>query len=205
MTKRNLFGSTLGVYLPPMHLLCSNDSLRPAMQCVHIEDGIATATNAYALVRYDINNYLEQDVVEFLEGKLINRDAWKLMCSVPTMFIRVIDDRLVVKHFNNISDCNITIPFVDEKYPDFHAITKDVFSLELKEAKERICFNVKLLGTIAKVLSHPHSNNEIRFWFNQGGKAIVATDNANDDAVAMLMPVYYEPPVIDIDRVRKFK
>lgn len=137
-------------------------------------------------------------------GKLIDRKMWELLTKHETFFIRIENDTLIIKNFQGITGCNVTVPFVDEKYPDFHAVTNDVFSGNLSEAKPRISFNAKMFELITKVMKSYNHVHQYRFWFNQGEKAIIITESSNDDAVAILMPVYWSPFTIEMDNVRKF-
>lgn len=197
MTKRKLFSSrNFSDKLPPMHLACSADDLRPNMNCIHIEDGIATATNGYVLVRYDLRELLEENVLEAMNGKLIHRNAWKLMCSMSALFVNLdnITNKIYLNHFQHITDCRLHIPFVDDKFPNFHAVTADVFSGEFTEAKVRISMNMKQLLIIDRILSHDVGNSnghQLRFWFSQNNKANVITIGENDNAVAMIMPIMW--------------
>lgn len=202
MKKRNLFGKSFSKHLPPLHHVCSTDELRENLNCVHIENGIATATDANCLVRYDLKGILDETVLYVMNGKLIHRRAWELMCSGPALFICTDEAHNVyIKHFNNIPSAKLYIPFVNEKYPDFHQITGPIFSGELIEAKERISFNLMILNKIGKVLSHEvpgeRFQNQMRFWFNQSDKAIAVTNTSNDDGVAILMPVHWESNLND--------
>ncbi len=187
-----------------MHLVCSNDDIRPNMQCVHIENGIATAIDGHSLVRYDLRDILEENVLQHMEGKLIHKDAWKLMCETNVFFIQIKDEHLTLTYFKSIRDCDVRIGYVNEKYPNFHAITQDVLSGEFVEAKERISFNARIFERVTKVLGHPDTRSEYRFWFNQGNKAITITNVNNDNAVAILMPVNWIHSTNDRDIFAKF-
>lgn len=69
--------------LPPIHHACSNDDLRPIMQNVLIDNGVAIATNAHVLVLINMrhNSMLDNDQIELMNGKMIHRDSWSFLCS----------------------------------------------------------------------------------------------------------------------------
>src|SRR3954469_10230124 len=65
--------------LPSIHLACSDDELRPALQMVEIIDGIATACNGNIIARMNLGAYskLDDETIKKLNGKLIHRDVWE--------------------------------------------------------------------------------------------------------------------------------
>lgn len=198
--KKNIFGKpALGRKLPPMHLICSTDDLRRHLQCIHIENGIATATNALALVRYNLTDYLEEDVLKIMDGKLIHKSMWELMCGVECFFIQAHENNVRV----NLGHGYLTLKFVDEPYPDFHKITNPLFSGEALDSKTQISINTKQFSVISKVLNHASIIGDYTFFFNQDAKAIVIVNNHHDDGIAILAPVFTTQSVL-IRTGRKF-
>jgi len=65
--------------LPSLHNICSSDSFRFSLQLIEIKEGIATATDAHILVRYDLSNYINEEILSALNGKLIHANTWKFL------------------------------------------------------------------------------------------------------------------------------
>lgn len=65
--------------LPPLHLACMNDDLRPNLKFIQIKNGIAQATNAYIIVKIILNEttQLDEEQIEILNGKYIHMECWK--------------------------------------------------------------------------------------------------------------------------------
>ena len=59
---------------------CSNDQLRPLMQCVHFSDGLAYASDGMVIIRQTLeyHSILEP---EFLEGKSIHKNNYKAIMA----------------------------------------------------------------------------------------------------------------------------
>jgi hypothetical protein len=187
MTKRNLFGkSSQGPKLPPMHLVCSTDELMQNMQCVHIQKGIATATDANCLVRFNLNGYLSEESLQAMEGKLIHKGLWKLMCSVNSFWVRADDKGVYITLGRNAV---VHGKYEDEKYPNYAAILNDLLEAKHLEAKQSISMNVRILNKIATVLGTAGVCSQYNFTFNTNNKAIIVSHNNHDDGIAILMPV----------------
>ena len=72
--------NTIHTQLPKLHLICSTDDLRPAMQYVKIENGKAIATNAHSLLVTDLTKYIDDKDFN-IPDCYIHKDAWKQLCS----------------------------------------------------------------------------------------------------------------------------
>lgn len=63
--------------LPPLHLACSRENFREGLNYIYINKGIATATDAHIMVRYSLTEFIREDVLNDLDGKMIHMDTWK--------------------------------------------------------------------------------------------------------------------------------
>ena len=173
-----------GDKLPPMHLACSTDDLRPVMNCVYIKDGFATATDAFVLVKYDLRDLLSDDVLADLDGKLIHRELWQVMASVRSYAILKRNEGLVV-HKGNIK---ILITFEDETYPDTESVFRQAFNSERVEIGAiKVNFNPAKLKTVAAILGYKEAINRIQI--EQRASSHLICLSGNPDADAIIMPV----------------
>lgn len=88
-------------YLPKVHMACSSDMLRPAMQNVYVKDGIATATDGHIIVRVKMERYMTEKNLRNLDGIQIPKKIWMLMTqskeinvndkAYPEIFMRIGD------------------------------------------------------------------------------------------------------------------
>lgn len=72
-----------------MHLACSKEEMRPAMQCIFFNNGFAYATDMYILVRNRISEIsgLEPHEIEALNGKFLHADCYKDMLKYDNIMI----------------------------------------------------------------------------------------------------------------------
>ncbi|WP_346236716.1 hypothetical protein ABDK00_014205 [Niabella insulamsoli] len=149
MSKKNL---------PPIHLACSDDELRPALQHVEIIDGIATATNAHILAQMNLRTYstLPDECIRAMNGKLIHRDVWAEIIDAD--LIEVNDDILHYEKGGIKADVNI---HCDLKFPEYDAIVKSVAN-SIFDRKSFVCFNPKYIQIAAKLF--PSENLICRFY-----------------------------------------
>lgn len=66
-----------------LYEVCSNDSLRPILMCVHFNNGFAYASDAHMVIKQslDYHTILEK---ELLEGKSIHMDNYKAIMGFET-------------------------------------------------------------------------------------------------------------------------
>lgn len=184
-------------YLPPIHLACSSDELRENLTTVFVSKGIATATDANMLVRYDLRNHFDADRLRMMDGKMISRKAWAMMAKHPTMFIEPGERDIRVATFNLGVKALVSIDYSSAgSYPDYANVLDKALSPELREAKGAISMNGAYLERINKILNHdlpPGTRNQLAFYFNQSNGAIAIVNHSNDDACAILMPIHSTP------------
>lgn len=68
--------------LPELHRVCSTDHMRPPLMNVFIEQGLAVATDAHSLVWCKLKDFMDDKIVESLEGQYITPQVWKVLCDL---------------------------------------------------------------------------------------------------------------------------
>jgi hypothetical protein len=190
--------------LPPLHLACSSNSLRPSMQCIHILNGIGTATDGMILVRYDLSNYFSESTLKEIEGKLIHRKAWELMCKAQNPFLITADNSSILLQ---IYGGKINFQYVSENPVEYLKIVNEAINDSLSESKLNIGINANLLNTISRIIGHNaihYHKNSIILHFNKDNKAIVVSNINSDEGIAIIMPIYINEYEIAIAK-NKFK
>lgn len=81
--------------LPHLYFGCSNDDYRPAMAQVYFKNGIGYASDAHIMLCADMRETgLDESELKLLEGKLIHKEAYKLLCTKST-FCAVEEDGIL--------------------------------------------------------------------------------------------------------------
>lgn len=165
-----------------LHLLCSSDELRPAMNCVHFVGGYAYASNGYALIKQEMSIHSVIDAHE-LDGKCIHREAFKSILRFDVA--RANTEGVECK---NKEGDEAFFPYFDlqgTKMPDFEdLITRltgikqlPLIGLNANRFKEAV--NAMYLG----------DSGNIKLVFRGVDKPIVITDDSVDGQIVVLMPV----------------
>lgn len=156
--------------LPPLHLACSEDELRPALQHIEIVDGIATATNGFIVARLNLAEYstLPDEAIRALNGKLIHRDVWESIMDAD--LIEVEEDTLHYEKGGVKADFDISC---DLKFPDLNGIINSV-ARSLFDKKSFVSFNPKWIQIAAKIFPSEslicrfYEDNEMMVFFPSG-------------------------------------
>lgn len=156
--------------LPPIHLACSEDELRPALMHIEIVDGIATATNAHIIAQLNLSQYstLPDEAIKQLNGKLIHRDVWEIIQDAEQIEIQ--DDQLHYVKGGIKADFNIATDF---QFPDHKSII-DAVAKSIFDKKSFVCFNPKWISIASKLFPSEslicrfYENNEMMVFFPSG-------------------------------------
>lgn len=170
--------------LPPMHLVCDNDELRPNAALIQIKNGCATATNAQIIVRVDlkINSvYIEQ--FPCLEGKYIHMEVWKDIHKCESL--EFAEDGITC-HKNGI------VKYFDYAIPngEFFNIQSiiDQVKKDGEEEKRLITYSPKLISIIHKIFN----SHTLHFSFTKGNNGTVVFPDETSGMMAILMPAFAE-------------
>jgi len=181
------FKSNTIAKLPPLHLACSNDELRDNLMCVHIKNGIATATNATILVRQQLHEWFDMEQLAFLEDKHIPSEVWKIMAAQKFPIFTVNAEGISVR-VNRYYTMNFLFASTQGlKYPDIGAVLNAALDGSILEPAKEFCLNIDLLHTLSKILGQ--SYHGLRMIFNKPTRPCVIYNDANDSAIAIIMPI----------------
>lgn len=177
--------------LPAIHLACSDDELRPALQMVEVIDGIATATNSYIVARMNLAAYckLDEESIKKLNGKLIHRDVWAELIDADMMTVdgdNIHMDKGGIKATFDIA--------TDLKFPDHHSII-DAVAKSLFDNKSFVCFNPKYIAIASKLF--PSENLICRFYENNDMMVFFPSGDAKGFMGIMPMTITEEEATID--------
>lgn len=177
--------------LPPIHLACSSDDLRPALNHVEVLDGIATATNAHIIARMNLAKYstLPDEAIHALNGKLIHRDVWESILDAD--LIEVEGD--TIHYVKGGIKANFDIA-CDLKFPDHHSILEAVAN-SIFDKKSFVCFNPEYIKIAAKLF--PSESLICRFYENNDMMLFFPSGEAKGFMGVMPMKISEEEATID--------
>lgn len=177
--------------LPPIHLACSDDELRPALQLVEIIDGIATATNAHIIARMNLAAYskLDETTIQQLNGKLIHRDVWETL--VDADIITVDGDNIHMDKGGIKATFDIS---TDLKFPDHESIINAV-ARSIFDKKSFVAFSPKFIAIAAKLF--PSESLICRFYENNDMMVFFPSGDAKGFMGIMPMKITDEEATID--------
>lgn len=177
--------------LPPIHLACSDDELRPALQMVEVIDGIATATNGMIIARMNLSAYgkLEDETIKKLNGKLVHRDVWAELIDADIMTVE--GDNIHMDKGGIKATFDIR---TDYKFPDHHLIIEAV-SKSIFDEKSFVCFNPKFIAIAAKLF--PSENLICRFYENNDMMVFFPSGDAKGFMGIMPMTITQEEATLD--------
>lgn len=179
--------------LPPIHLACSDDELRPALQHIEIIDGIATATNAYIIARLNLSEFstLPDEAIKQLNGKLIHRDIWEAIQDAD--LINVNENIIHYEKGGIRADFDIQTSY---QYPD-HKSLLDAVANSMFDKKSFVCFNPKLIAIANKIF--PSENLIVRFYENNDMMVLFPSGQTKGFIGVMPMKISEEEATIDFN------
>jgi len=167
--------------LPPLHLACQDDEMRPNMALIEIANNIATATNGHILVKIDLSiaSQLSPETLTLLNGKYIHMEAWKAIHKCD--FVEFFDDQI------DIIQKGIKKTFYYSTANGSFFNTNAIV-IEIKDAGETpvrlIALSPKLIGIIAKIFQ----SVDLKFSFTGDKKGVVVFPYEESGMCAILMP-----------------
>lgn len=177
--------------LPPIHLACSDDDQRPALQMVEVIDGIATATNAHIIARMNLAAYckLDEETIKKLNGKLIHRDVWAELIDAD--IITVDGDNIHMDKGGIKATFDIA---TDLKFPDHESIVNAV-ARSIFDKKSFVAFSPKFIAIAAKLF--PSESLICRFYENNDMMVFFPSGDAKGFMGIMPMKITEEEATID--------
>jgi hypothetical protein len=158
--------------LPKLHLICGQDQLRPMFGTILIENGKAFATDAFIAIELELSNLLESEIIEFLEGKVIDFGIWSILCecerfSITSGQLSCLTNKGWIA-FPYLSQLN-------DKYPDVKKAIDDAFLKDNTDSK--IGLNLNKLDLLRKCLRY-ETNQNIILNITETNKAICITNES---------------------------
>lgn len=175
-----------------VHLACSRDKdSKKSLHHVLFDGGFAIATNMSIVVAYDLTQDLEEDLINFLEGKMIHRDKMAYIFGQSISKPEFDDENpyklgMVHEKLGHIEiDLEKNI-IEDDLFPDW----RKVFPAEsTKGHVKKIGFNFKLLGLVRSAMVPRGGSNELTMEFNGNkGTVIRPIDTEGNKSYALIIP-----------------
>lgn len=185
--------------LPPLHLACDNHPIRPAFQLIYFNKTIATATDAHIMIRYDLQNILREDVLQYLDGKTIHMNIWKNIKDAA--MLRLMDGALMYAH----PDFGMIKIKAEERTFEWGLKWEGVWNdchETTPEPTQIIGMNWAFLATIGKIVNEPTKVFNIKIIKHH--KAILVCGN-EDKFRAIIMPCMVTADWFDPKHFEKFK
>lgn len=180
--------------LPPLHLAAGTDELRPTLGHIVFDGTIATVTNAYMLVRYDLSDY---NFAKQLDGFAIKATDWKaIQSAVKSKFIVDIRVDIEAKRLVVVSSYEMSFKLWKiSDYPNFFAVLPQP---GIGDPIKKIGLNVRFLNILDRIAGKPDYG--LRFEFQAENKSIQVTASCNHDFYAMIMPAMQYDCFPDVNR-----
>lgn len=166
--------------LPPLHLACSDDELRPALQHIEIKKGIATATNAHILAQLNLSEYTD------LDEETIKHEAIQ-----DATVIAVEGDTLHYESGGVRADVDISCAL---KFPN-HKTIVDAVAKSVFDKKSFVCFDPNWIKIAAKIF--PSETLICRFYENNEMMVFFPSGDAKGFVGIMPMKISEEEAVLD--------
>lgn len=173
-------------------LACSRDKdSKKSLHHVLFDNGFAIATNESIIVAYDLAQDLEEDLINFLNGKMIHRDKMAYILgqtiSKPEFAdedpykIGIVHEKL--GHIEIELEKNIV---EDDLFPDW----RKAFPEPTNGGKvKKIGFNFKALGLVRAAMVPRGGSSELTIEFNANkGTVIRPIDTTYDRSYALVVP-----------------
>ena len=177
--------------LPPLHLACSDDELRPALNHIEIIDGIATSTNGHLLARLNLKEYstLPDEAIRALNGKLIHRDIWAAIQDAD--LIVVTEDIIHYEKGGIKCDFNIACSL---KFPNYAPIVDSIANSKF-DKKSFVSFSPKWLKIASQLF--PSESLICRFYEKNDMMMLFPSGDAKGFVGIMPMKISAEEATLD--------
>ena len=167
--------------IPPLHLACGKDDLRPSLQQVYFKDGYAYASDGHILVKTSLE-YFGFHNVKKLDGKAIHCKQFEQIVKSKVIVIAG-DDCIAVKSDNGTATFNYASE--DIKAPIF----ENVIPTKETESISNIGINAKVLQTALKCFITDRYDFKFSFYGNLSPILITEDSGDYDDQLILIMPI----------------
>ena len=178
--------------LPKLHLICSKDITRPAINYVRITRKDLQATNGFAAAIVPTENLAIVGKNELPEEPVyLHFENWKLLtaASIASVIWDAERNHFVVTNKGNKP--NAVVPVTTDPGGNFPDIPAVLPRWEDAEPLKCIGFNAKFLSDLAEAISDPTEKikNVALRMFAVNRSMLVKTPNADIGGIGLLMPV----------------
>lgn len=168
-----------------LHLIASNDELRPVLQVIYFDNGYAIVTDAHMLVKQSLKLHDFDDFeIEQMNGKYLHAKGFKEVLKYDHVTVEggkliCVKDELEVQ---------ITLKEMETlgKYPNYGAV---IPAMKDNAPVKQITLNSKFLAKIANVTVGEYS--EVSFAFFDESKAVICKGKNLDwnEETILVMPI----------------
>lgn len=165
-----------------LHLLTSDDDLRPVMSLIHFEDDFAYATNAHVLIKQHTSHHTIINP-ENLNGKAIHRRVFQLVKQKFDVVTATEEGLQCADECGNKAFFEYADPEQKNFVNNMEAVIPKTESVEVKE----IGMNLHLLNLLRKGMVLSDMGCKFRFFGKN--RAILIESCGIKDQVGLIMPV----------------
>jgi hypothetical protein len=171
-------------FATPLHLVTSNDELRPAMQCVWFLNGNAYASDSHVFVRQslDLSTVME---IENLNGHQLHRSAFKDILKYQSA---TATDQGVECVGKNGDKAFFPYHVIEDKMPDFEAVLSDIYNKDC-EPVSVIGFSSLNIARVGKAMGAGSSGLRFVFRGPFQGVTLKCNDFEMSQQVGLIMPI----------------
>jgi len=167
-----------------LSIACSNNDLRPVLQCIYFDEGFAVATDAHIIVKQSLREHGFNEVeIEIMNGKFLHKDAFNEVFRYDNVKVSEEGFNCIDKK-NNVSAL-IRFSHIEGKYPNY----KSLFETDKQKEVDEIGLKGSLLKRINDISLSCIKTYKFQFYGKNRGIKITPTDLTELDECIILMPV----------------
>src|SRR5690606_35096019 len=167
-----------------LSIACSNDDLRPVLQCICFDEGFAVATDAHFIVKQSLREHGFNEVeIEIMNGKFLHKDAFNEVFRYDNVKVSEEGFNCIDKK-NNVNSL-IRFSKMESNFPKW----KPLFETDKQKEVDEIGLNGALLKRINDISLSWIKTYKFRFYGKNKGIKIIPTDLTELDECIILMPV----------------
>lgn len=158
---------------------CASEVYRPALNCVHFQDGYAYASDGCILVKAKIDQIcnLPKEMQDKLEGKNLWKDSYKEIRNADKI-TNIDEDGITYEDFQR----KVKVDFYEASYP---SNVNDIINIKEFKEIDKICFNPKYIKLLSYIFPF---FDDVTFNFTGVDKPIFIKCSYEFDISAIIMP-----------------
>lgn len=164
-----------------LETICSNDDLRPAMQCVYFKDGYVYATDAHVAIKQHLSLHdIDEECAKILDGKLLHKSHLQIMKKCD--WFEILPNGIKSKK----GMMTITHEFYDDKYPDI----EKVIPKKANSSLNVLGLNAVLLKKVQDVMFQTEGQHLKLEFTKPNGAILLTTMIRPEHQVGLIMPIH---------------